>query len=322
MIEQAQKINVMSRRDLAVWPDMARSALVLLLAGCVIVPKTETTAVHSEVQSEPVAGPPGPLTLGIDQIEKTYPEIVITTFHPQMCRQSVYGVTETTRHVGAKMAAGDIGNDPRGWLVLALLSPVTMAVSGLVTGIVVGARNGKRSLDKEFIKDLNYPCPVLTPHIAVKLQLPSGAILVGVTDGNATVHFMMPETEPSNGIVVASAAGVTPQLIQYDARAKPAQPVAVDPPKPDLSGGTGLALKLGDPRLPDGVRDVMLNCGVAHRMTGTVTVKLAIDGKGQVANVTPDRGTTELASCIGANLATTRFAEHHHGTTIEIAFDL
>jgi hypothetical protein len=281
---------------------MARLLLVLLLAvtGCLIVPRT-TTAVLStrHVESAPTVGPAGPIHM-TGQTTSSGHVLHLTVARTRTCSTTAYDLVEKTTNTSAQLAVlggGGGGSDPRGVLALVAVEPALLLASGIITGIVIAATSGHNTWSEQVAMETrHYPCAIDLGNVAVKVVFASGETFDGVTEPDGTVDFAIPDTAPPSGTLTAYSPGVSSMLLHY---------------------GAPVALAAGETARD--VRVAVVGCVRDEPVSGALLVTLVIDGSGQVATVSTDRGTRDLALCIGAKLSRTPFADRR-GATIETRF--
>jgi hypothetical protein len=278
---------------------MTRLLLVLLVAatGCLIVPRTTTTVLSTRrVESAPTFGPAGPIQM-TGQTTSSGHVMHLTVARPRMCTATAYDLVEKTTTTSAQLAElGNGSGDPRGVLGLIAVEPALLVVSGLITEIVVAASSANTWSEQVATKSLPYPCAIDLGNVAVKAVFASGETFDGVTVRDGTVDFAIPDTAPPSGTLTVYSPGASPALLYY---------------------GAPVALAAGETARD--VRVAVVGCVRDEPVSGALLVTFVIDGSGHVATVSTDRGTRDLALCIGAKLARTPFADRR-GATIETRF--
>jgi hypothetical protein len=280
---------------------MTRLLLVLLVAatGCLIVPRTTTTVLSTRhVESAPIFGPLGPIQMTGQTVSSGH-VMHLTVARPRACTATAYDLVEKTTHTSAELEVSALGGngDPRGALALVALEPVLLVASGVITGIVIAATSSDRTWSEPVgMKDRRYPCAIDLGNVDVKAVFASGETFDGVTERDGTVDFAIPDTAPPSGTLTAYSPGASPALLHY---------------------GAPVALAAGESARD--VRGAVVGCVRDEPVPGALLVTLVIDGSGHVATVSTDRGTRDLALCIGAKLTRTQFADRR-GATIETRF--
>jgi hypothetical protein len=173
------------------------------LTGCIVVPHFETKTVPTGREVRPVvAGAPGKIVVRSD-VEGI--ELVVRAARQRECKQDAIERFDEVRHGSAKleMSSGGGGGDGRGLLLLPLVEPPLLAVSGIITGIIVAV--GSKTTHHEKMTTARFSCPTPVAGVAIEVALPSGAVVMGATDEGGRAAFAIPDAEPVTGDVIVRA---------------------------------------------------------------------------------------------------------------------
>lgn len=193
-------------------------ATFTLTTGCLVLPTRSTldTRVGTHDQQRRERG--GANTLAVTA---STTDVTVTAFRPWTCYREVFEVTEHVTTTSASVDIRGLPNDPASLLIAAMTAPVTMVVSGVITGIVVAATHDTKTTDQRLIQRQRSSCPVAIANVAVAVVLPSGAQLRGVTDAAGRLALTIPDDEPDTGVIVARAPGMAPRMVRYARSAAP-----------------------------------------------------------------------------------------------------
>ncbi|MBA3393469.1 MAG: hypothetical protein H0T89_12540 [Deltaproteobacteria bacterium] len=262
--------------------------LAALCGGCVVVPKTTTTTRDlGTSEGEVIEGAPQAILL---ETVATGSIVTIKAAAKRECERPIYRVTEVKREKHARMRDT---KDPRAAVFGALLAPVTLPISAVISGFVVLADgSGNRRRDTTPMPSQKFACTSAAPQLAVVVALPSGATLGGTTDAAGRLVMTIPETEPYRGTITARAALAVASEATY-ARATP--PITA-------------------------VREAIGSCAARHGIAGTLELRLTIDEAGMATRIGLDVGDGEFAACVNNGIAGTRFPAAHRGATLVLPF--
>jgi len=288
--------------------------VIAALAGCAIVPKTATTTRtlgHTETEV------PGPIR-GIEvRASADASSVRVESVHVRRCQRRVTETIETRQALHAVLDTGgsEGGGDPRGLLVLAVAEPAILLVTGVITGIVVGASHDDVKEDTVEHVVADYDCSLRAAHVTIEMVLPSGARLAATTDDAGQSTIEIPADEPPRGKVVL-LSGSARAVVTYAATPLAATPaVAFSPPG---MTGPGAATEVdtsvhGEDQAQDSVRafsniaHALRACaGVERGVAGVVHARLAIEGDGRV-RASIDRDDSDFTACVNELLSTVRF---------------
>ncbi|MBV8757740.1 MAG: hypothetical protein JO257_10705 [Deltaproteobacteria bacterium] len=261
--------------------------LLASLTGCAFVPKTHTSTRPLGLRDGAVVeGADRGLTLG-----STVRGGVITLHasHTLACERQIVEVSEVTRsrHVGFHTP-----DDPRGAFFGAVVAPLVVPVSLLVSTIAVAASDDQVSQQLRLDHTVALTCSKPATYQAIDIALPSGASLRRETDALGNVSIAIPDSEPYRGALVAHA-GTAEAKVAY---ALPVPPIAA-------------------------ARDAILHCA-AGKMTGALRAEITVDANGAPRHLHIDRSDSELTSCIGAAIAPLRFPDSQRAMTVVVPLQL
>ncbi len=271
---------------------MSNRLLALLLAilsgGCVVVPKTTTTIRDlGTTEGEVIEGAPKAIVL---ETVATGSLVTIQAAAKRECERPIYAVTEVKREKHARMRDT---KDPRAAVFGALLAPVTLPISAVISGFIVLADGrGDSRRDTKLLRSEKFACTSVAPEVVVVVELPSGATIDGTTDAAGRVVISIPETEPYRGTVTARAVRAVARQATY-ARTMP--PITA-------------------------VREAIGSCAARHAVTGSLELRLTIDEAGVATRIGLDAGDGELAACVNRGITGTRFPAAHRGATLVLPF--
>jgi len=266
---------------------MTRALLLssLLLTGCLIVPKTETT-------TRRVGTDNGNATFVKAREVVLASEVRGTTLHVQAtrigeCTQPVFEIQEVTK---SRHAALGGASDPRTRALGFVLAPVTIPISAIITGLVVAGESDQTERVEKQIGTKRFACSLEANQLTVAFKLPSGATIKRITSRDGKIDLEIPSDEPYEGAIAVSAPSA-PEL-----------QVAYTTPKPAITAA----------------RDAILACAGQHRISGAVTAKLRIDTEGVTSRVWLSAGDQTFNACVTTALGPVRFPEVNRSTTLSM----
>lgn len=266
---------------------MTRAILLstLLVTGCLIVPKSQTT-------TRRVGTEDGIATFAKPREVNITTEVRGTTLHVQAtrigeCTQPVLEIREVTTEKHARLGGT---SDPRGRAFGFLLAPITIPISAIITGFAVASDTGTTERVTAPIGVKRYACSLEANQLTVVFTLPSGATIQRTTSRDGRIELAIPANEPYQGAITVSAPTA------------PTQQVAYVTPKPAVTAA----------------RDAILTCAEQHRVTGNVTAKLTIDTEGLTRRVWLSAGDGMFNACVTTAVASLRFSEIVRSTTLSL----
>ncbi len=184
-----------------------RTLLLLALAttGCLVVPKTTTT--HSVVGTEH-RDHPGPAGAVAIAVRSANADVSVRVVQQRTCQREVVELGRDRTATSADLAMPDCSGDARGCVAIALLAPVTVTISGIITAIVVAASHDEVTATERVVRRERVDCPVPLANEVVEVALPSGARVAGTTDASGSLELAIPDGEPDAGWVIARARGI------------------------------------------------------------------------------------------------------------------
>jgi hypothetical protein len=207
------------------------------------------------------------------------------------CTRPVYAITEVKTEKQAKLGGPD---DPRAKVFGAVLAPVLIPISAVITGFIVAADSPQIRMDTLTVGTQHYGCSEVAGELAIDLTLPSGATLRGVTDEAGDLEVDVPSTEPHTGAVRVAAARAEAREVSY-ARPRPAYSVT---------------------------RDAVTECATRFGITGAVELKLAVSDSGRATRLWLSQGDSQFNSCVSQRVAGVEFPDKAHAKTIKLALSL
>jgi hypothetical protein len=196
-------------------------ALVLVVtivagSGCFLVPKTKTSRhviATERVDVPPAASPP--LQVELATAGTT---ITVRAIAPRVCTSENWEIVDTTR----SKRVGLFFFEPAGYgaeeallIVGVILAPVTLTVSGLVTGIVVVSSDDTTTRERRKTATWQHDCPIVGAGLPVAMTLPSGASAELVTGSDGRAYLDLPAGEPEDGVVAVRVSGLAPRELRY-----------------------------------------------------------------------------------------------------------
>jgi hypothetical protein len=189
-------------------------ACVLVSGGCFILPKTETTRQVVSTEQEQAAEPAAAMRV---ELATTNRQIAVRAVATRTCRSETWQNIETRRETTASLEIADPGGGSSGYeaAVFLLLAPVTLAVSGIITAIIVASSDPKikRERHKTFVSYRD--CSIAGAGLPVTIALPSGVSVELVTGDDGRAYFDMPDFEAEDGVVEVAVGELSPQHVHY-----------------------------------------------------------------------------------------------------------
>lgn len=262
---------------------------VLFATGCLVVPTTRTT-------TRQVGTEDGQATFAKAhevrlETEVEGARVFVKAKRIGECTQPVLAIIETTRKKGARLGGA---SDPRAMVFGAVLAPITIPISALITGLAVAGDEGTKTRDTKPVATKRYACSLEADRLAVTFTLPSGAHVTRTTTREGRIAFDIPETEPYAGVIALEAATATTRQLAYSL------------PKPGITAA----------------REAIVACAAQHHVTGNVTVKLSIDGEGRAMRVWLSRGDDAVSACVTSAIADARFPDTTYDSTVSMPLTL
>lgn len=187
---------------------MRIAVCLILLTGCVVMPSSRKTSRH--VALEPSLEVRQGLARGLTlETRAERGDVVVSAIRTRDCHREVFEVSEGTEHRGLRMGGVD---DPRGRAFGAILAPVTLPISLLISGLAVAFDGDDRQVVRAPYQVETTPCKEPAAKIAVDIELASGTHFARHTDERGVLTFTIPVTEPVRGVVTARAEMQVAQL--------------------------------------------------------------------------------------------------------------
>lgn len=261
---------------------------VLATSGCFVVPQTSTTSRQAgTVTSDLRFGVARSLALTTVVERGT---ISVHAIRTRDCTRDVYRVTEVTETKHLRLGGVE---DPRGRVFGAMLAPVTLPVSLLISGLIVAADDGATRRVQKLERVAASSCTQPAERLRVTVELASGQRFERITDERGTITFRIPDGEPYRGMIVARAETQSVELM-YKRR------------MPAVTA----------------VREAVTSCAEQHGLTGALDVRIVVNERGLPTKVELDRGDAPLTTCITSEIARLQFSERDRGTTVVLPFQL
>ena len=187
---------------------MRIALLLVLLSGCFVVPSTRTTTRHVgfEASAEVRKGVARGLTV---QMAVQHGDVVVAVVRTRDCHREILEVTEVREQRGLRMGGVD---DPRGRAFGAMLAPVTLPVSFIISGLAVAFDRGDTHEQRTPHHVETTACTEPAGGIALDVELASGQRLADRTDAGGKLVFTIPAGEPPRGVVTVRAEATVAQL--------------------------------------------------------------------------------------------------------------
>jgi len=183
--------------------------------------------------------------------------------------------------------------DPRAAPVAAVLAPVTLPISLLVSGISVLANSTNRYEKRKVIGVETLACTEPADGVAVEVTLASGLAFTRTSDTEGKVTFRLPSGEPYRGVIHARAESQTAEL-KY---------------KRKTPGVTA-------------VRDAVTSCAHDAAFAGALEVRVDVNPEGMPTKVALDHADPALTTCITTQIAEARFPQEQRDSTLVLPFSL
>lgn len=259
-----------------------------LLTGCFVVPaKTTTTRELPAERSSPRMG----LSRGLTVSTKAeHSNVIVSVLRKRDCHREVSRVVEVTEHRRLRMGGVE---DPRGAVFGALLAPVTLPISLLISGISVAANPTNRYEKRNVVRVETSACTQPAERIPVEVTLASGVSFTRKTDADGGFTFRLPSGEPYRGVIRVRAETEVAEL-KYR-RKMPAVTT---------------------------VREAVASCARDASFTGALEVKVTVNPAGLPTKVDLDHADTALTTCITTQIAEARFPNEQRDMTLVMPFSL
>jgi hypothetical protein len=238
-----------------------------LCAGCLVLPKTTTTATKvGTEQGELVRGAVTHVSVRAVAHDGA---VVIRATETRACARPVVNVYEVREQHGARYESP---NDARVKLLAAVVAPVTLPATAIYTALVSWGDDVKRVTAVDHVEQL--ACDTDAAAHPIDLQLASGAPARVVTDNEGRASYAIPASEPYDGTIA-----VRDQVVEYH---RPVPAVAA-------------------------ARDAVLACGEKYSVHGAVHMTADLDERGLVTQLHLDTGGPDFSECVAARLVGKRF---------------
>ena len=270
---------------------MTRSLLVtgliaLISTGCVVLPTTKTTVKNAGTEQSPVTyGRVKSISL---QTGSSRTDVRVRALSTRECSRQILAVKEITKSKQARLGV----DDPRGRAVGLFISPVTIPISAIITGIIVAASDDEIKRVTKPLRIETTECHVDAADYPVELEFPTGHIYRGKTDKNGVLALAIPRDEPYVGQVTVRSTQATTQ-VHYEQTLPPVT----------------------------ATRDAIESCRTENNVSG-VTVKLMIDDRGLATRVSLSAGDAKLHACVATKIAGVVFPPALHNATVVLPFEV
>ncbi|ACY18670.1 hypothetical protein Hoch_6195 [Haliangium ochraceum DSM 14365] len=181
--------------------------LMLALSGCYVAPQRVTTksVLATHVTTKAVA-PQGAISV---QAQSYGARVTVFATRPWSCEDRYEEVVEVHSELQPEFNMDGAGlgglNDVEALLLVGLLSVPVVAVSSLVTGVVVSVDRRELRHERRDLGTHTRPCSMPVASLPVRVRLASGQAFELVTDEGGAAAFAIPNTEPRNGRIEVSA---------------------------------------------------------------------------------------------------------------------
>lgn len=207
-----------SREYSAAW--LVGALVGALCSGCLVIPKTTTTRrVIGTSVTKTERGAVGALEL---EVRRSVSGLVVRAKRPRKCVQHLATVVEVSRRTEAALEGVDLpsADGKAAAAVIAFTAPVTV-LSALVTGAVLTSNSDSTTRQVYASGSRRVDCSLPESNLRVSLSLPSGEVLVGVTNSRGLVGFTISRDDSEGGIIVARSDATPPKSFRY---LEPAEP--------------------------------------------------------------------------------------------------
>ena len=247
------------------------TVLLASLCGCAVIPATRT-------QTRSLGLRDGAIVEGADH------GLALA------CARQIIDVTEVTH---SRELAFHTPDDPRAQVFGALVAPVVVPVSFLVSFATVALRDDEVTQELRLDHTVAMTCTRPAAGEPIELELASGVTLHLIADREGVVSMTLLETEPSRGKIVGRA-GTAETHVTY-ALPAPAEVAA---------------------------RDAIRMCAAEHAVSGTLRAEITVDEAGLPRHLHLDRSMPALTSCIASAVASLRFPDGQRATTVVVPVEL
>ena len=200
--------------------------IVLVLAlcsGCLVVPHTTTTA--RQVGTESLAPEPGPIHSITLAAGTKGGFIAVRAIAERTCTRRVMNLYDVRQEKGADVTDP---HDARAKIFGVLVSPVTLPISAIVTGIVLLGSDDVTRV-KSLARVDHYACSDAAAHQELVIDLPSGVHAAAKTDDDGRLLFAVPATEPDDGAITVHAGDTERRVEYHRPQPEPAPVARVEP---------------------------------------------------------------------------------------------
>lgn len=168
--------------------------LVLMTSACVL-PKTELTRTPGARRlSDPIVDRKGKLEL---TTRRDGSRITITAEHADQCRREVHQITTVTETKKGKLVGG-------GGLTVLLVIAYPVGLASLAVSAIANSQNGTKTHEvDEVIAGQPEACRTPASRLVLRVGMPSGSVVGGVTDERGVLELDAPDEPPGTVRVVA-----------------------------------------------------------------------------------------------------------------------
>ncbi|HEX5063948.1 MAG TPA: hypothetical protein VFV99_31430 [Kofleriaceae bacterium] len=264
---------------------MTRSLLLsafigLLATGCVVLPTTKTTVKNAGTEKSPLTY--GRVKAVSLQTGSSRTDVRVRVLSTRECSRQILAVKEITKSKHARLGV----DDPRGRAVGIVLSPVTMPISAIITGIIVASSDDETTRVTKPLRIETTECHTDAAEYPLELEFPTGHIYRGKTDKNGVLALAIPRDEPYVGQVAVRSTQATAEL-HYEQTLPPVT----------------------------ATRDAIESCRTENNVDG-VTAKLTIDTRGFATRLWLSAGDAKLHACVATKIAGVVFPAALHNATV------
>lgn len=259
----------------------------VILCGCLVVPATRTTTRTLPMREGQVYedGDAGLEMKG----EAKGGQIAVHATRLRDCHRDIYAVTEIHHEHHLKMGGAE---DPRAQIFGALLAPLTIPVSAMVSGLVVLDEDDDTTEKTRVDHTEKLRCTRPAEGLPIEVVAPSGRVLRGKADASGVATITVPLSEPYHGVVLARAETASARI-------------SFERDKPAVTA----------------VRDAALECATTEQRTGAVRVVIIVDARGSATDLRV-AGDNDLAACISTAIAGVTFPSAQRASTVVLPLDL
>ncbi|HEY5950262.1 MAG TPA: hypothetical protein VIV40_32435, partial [Kofleriaceae bacterium] len=154
--------------------------------------------------------------------------VTVRAVAPRVCTTETWELVDAKSETKADVWIANAGgkDDP---LALAgvILAPITLAVSGVVTALVIASSGTTVKHERRKADVSSRDCSIVGAGLPVTLTMPSGATAELVTGSDGRAYFDVPADESDDGMIGVRVSGLAPRDVRYCRAGCPVERVVV-----------------------------------------------------------------------------------------------